>query len=129
MFEQHFGIVTPYLPESAKIAIKRWREKGRIAFIRPVERKANADCENCQDIGYLFVSFAEAGPFKTPNNVSRGAALTYLAEPGYPESGVHPGWYSIKETRSYRCLECEIIPEPDQEINGDLDEVDNEIPF
>lgn len=96
-------LITPYLPEAAKIDIAEWKAKGKRVFQRVPEQNRNGQtrCRNCGDLGAVYVSFIKAGPFdRVPSSKK---PLTYC-EGGHL---VGKGWYIINRTKGYDCPHCE----------------------
>lgn len=95
-------IASPYLPPAALAEARGWVAGGKRAFVKAVERDANhAGCTNCAGIGYVFVTLADAGPFRmTP--------LTRKPITWFEGDGVSgKGWYIVNRTLEYACPECQ----------------------
>ena len=90
----------PQLPEQAILEVEKWRARdSSIAFSSILQATHNSNCDNCQDLGFVYVSYSELGPFEVPPNTKRPVAWVH--------NGSMPGWYIIHETRAYRCPGCD----------------------
>jgi len=95
-------IMAPYLPPAALAEVRGWEKSGKRAFVKAVERDANyAGCKNCAGIGYVFVTLADAGPFRMTPLTRK--PLTWFEGDGV--SG--KGWYIVNRTLEYICPECQ----------------------
>lgn len=114
MFETTDVFIAPYLPEEAKEKFREWQLKGKIAFQKVVPQRKDADCKNCQDIGYIYVSFARAGPFKAPVRTSGDWVISYFD--GDESAG--KGWYIVR-TQAFLCPACAGRPHDNLELEDD----------
>jgi len=114
MFENFDTYVSPFLPESAKEKISEWQAKGKLVFQKVVPQQKEPDCKNCQDMAYVYVSFARAGPFKYPVHTSSPWAMLWFD--GGP--GVGKGWFIVR-TQSYTCPACSGRPHDTLELEDD----------
>jgi len=92
--------VTPYLPEDAVQDIRAWRQSGKKAF-QKVLPQARGACGNCAGVGYVYVVFANGGPFA---RLPGGLATWY---DGGSDAG--EGWYTYARAdglRAYPCPHC-----------------------
>lgn len=109
MFETTEKYVTPYLPPDALDLARQWEAKGQfnLVFPRLVPVAPEARCPNCQDVGYIYLSFTRAGPFEAPPGHGKGSAIFW--HDGGP--GIGKGWYISANTRAFVCPECQGSPE------------------
>lgn len=113
MFENQDVYVTPYYPKSAIEKCEEWESKGKKCFPKLVPKLNEADCGNCQDMGYVLMSFARAGPFKHPVSTSSPWALMWFDGPG-----AGAGWYVVR-TQSFVCPNCAGRPHDDLELEDE----------
>lgn len=92
--------IAPYLPPEAVAQVKGWAAAKKIAVQRIVARRNGSECENCQDVGVVYVSFLGRGPTRTPITIKKPS--TYVEADGQ----VRAGWYVIDHTLGYECPHC-----------------------
>jgi len=91
--------IIPYLTSTIKDDIAAWSGP---KFLWVIDQSENARCKNCGDVGYVYVTFCEAGPFRSPP----GTRKPIKWYDGGPDAG--KGWYIVGETRAYLCPHCKI---------------------
>lgn len=116
MFETNEQYVTPYLPAEAHEHAREWKRRGntnvvlqRVLSALRVEMEdgtlITARCQNCQDVGFVYVSFCRAGPFRYAPGHKRGEVITW-----YDGDPLETGWYIVVKTQEYTCPHCKGKP-------------------
>ena len=101
MFEDPGSYISPYLTAQAKADARSWRAQGKAVFQRICNVRDGAECRNCSDVRYVYLSFCKAGPF--PSAPSTKAVVTFFN--GDNING--KGYYIVKNTVAYPCPHCE----------------------
>ena len=98
-------MIIPTLPTLAELQIRDHQSRGLPAFHRIIEYPPQADrpgvapsCQNCAGLGVVYVQFAKAGPFSSPN----GGLVTWYEGDGV----IGKGFYQIEKTEAYQCPVC-----------------------
>jgi predicted RNA-binding Zn-ribbon protein involved in translation (DUF1610 family) len=98
--------ITPYPPNDAIVAARNWmREHNQPVFILAMNQNLDPTlhiptCPNCDDVGFIFLRLAKAGPLKVPGSLAE--VSTWFD--GNGQFG--KGWYIIEKTLSFDCPEC-----------------------
>ena len=109
MYETTETYITPRLPNRAHTAGQLHENEGsyNVCLVRAVPTIKRPHCRNCQDVGYVFLSFCTAGPFQHIPAHGKGEKVTYFNG----GQGVGKGWFIVRETIQYQCPNCQGKPE------------------
>ena len=101
MFKYPGSYIAPYLTPQATADAKNWRARGKAVFQMVVETREDAECRNCSDVRYIYLSFCKAGPFQTAPSTK--AVVTW-----FDGNNIYgKGFYIVENTVAYPCPHCE----------------------
>jgi hypothetical protein len=93
-------MIVATLPDRAWKEIGAWVNSGKLAVHRIIQEKPLAHCKNCQDEGYVYVSYLGSGPSMQP--VTTAVPCTWVDKSEMNGAG----WYVIENTIAYECPRC-----------------------